>query len=848
MMNQDELLDILDKRYSTDNKGDYFHVTTGMTAGIVVDTDDPLQMGRLRVFCPSHGDDPSKIFQLPWCVYVSPFGGTINSRSYERMGHETEGTVAYGFWSIPDLGANVLVGCIDGDLRRRYWAGVIFDQQKVHTIGNGRYEWSSGGTANGPLSSSGNPIEPAYSNAQMAYGGKNNSPEWQSREAEYSAAAISAKPTNSDGINTDQTQQDIAGAQQFAFNKDIVGGDGYDWSGYGSIPIKASKVFSWSTPGFASITMDDRLTSTRTRFRSASGHTIILDDVNERIYVRTNTGNAWAELDSAGNIDAYASRRISLNADMDININSGKTVRIQGKDGVYIYAGGDNTNPQMSEAPASGQVRIQSQDDMHLVSKNLRQLSFEDTIFEIGENACTTVGGTSKTQVQGQVDFITNAGDYNLTVNGDLNVAVTGHINEFSILGSKYASRGNFEFYSYFGEMSIGSQQNINMKSVSGGFSMESVGGNSGGTGGIVLKTPNSQISLSDAGADISTNGNMNIASGGNTTMQTNAPTAQAPPFPDESQVPAITCNLPAQVPIAGFSGADLAARVAWNAGFRGQSLTIAVAISGAESRFNPTAIGDVGLQDSKWGPSCGFWQVRSLVNPTQWNYPDTLRVKDQLFDPQYNANAAFVFSGSGKNFRAWSTYTAGTYLAANNMNPAVTAINNMCAGTTPMSLDANEFTITGAEPLIFGACPGLSSIKIGTDGISLQSLQDVAIGSLSQQFSTPYFAGVVTKVNEISLELNTLAYYASLAMAAISLITGHGINFPVNAQAIIQILESQGIALPSGFTAIMNMINSGLCINLDQIKSQVIPPLPGSATSIFQNENFNLNGGTIIP
>ena len=34
---------------------------TGMTLGVVVDGDDPLQMGRLRVFCPSLNDDPKTI-------------------------------------------------------------------------------------------------------------------------------------------------------------------------------------------------------------------------------------------------------------------------------------------------------------------------------------------------------------------------------------------------------------------------------------------------------------------------------------------------------------------------------------------------------------------------------------------------------------------------------------------------------------------------------------------------------------------------------------------------------------------------------------------------------------------
>jgi len=830
MLTQDQLLEILEKRYSTDNKGDYFHVTTGLTSGVVVDTDDPLQMGRLRIFCPSHGDDPKKIMQLPWAVYVSPFGGVINNSKFERSaGHTTEGAVAYGFWGIPELGANVLVGCIDGDLRRRFWIGTMYDQQETHTLGTGRYKWGSGGNVDGPFSSAGKPIEPAYSNAEAAFSGGKSSPEWQSREAEYTATAVdksaSQPPTPDKDSYLDQQYDDIADAQQFAFNKEAVGSNGYDWSGFGGLPLKSSRVVSLTSPGFAALTMDDRMFNNRTKLRSATGHTVLLDDTNERIYIRTNTGNAWVELDSSGNIDVYSARRISLNSDLDININSGKTVRIQGKEGVFMYAGDENDLPKLSEPPPKGQIRIQAKDDLHLVSNNLRQLSFENTIFEIGGNKCETVGDNSYTQVQHDINVITNAGDYNLTVTGNYNLIATGTINEFSILGSKYASKGNVEFYAYYGTVNIGAQTDVTVKSVSGSINIQAVGGNSANSGGVNIKSPNSQISVNKSGAAISTNGALGIQTGQGINMQAQSQSNQNQPIP-EDQVPDVSCNIPTPVPIAGYTGVDLVARVAYNAGFRGRSLVVATAIAGAESHYNPNAIGDTGLETDKWGPSCGLWQIRSLKHPEQFNYPDSLRVQNDLFNPQTNANAAYAFSKQGQNFGAWTTYMNKSYL--NFVNDAVTAINNMCSpvpSPTPMmlakdngiNLDISGISGAPIEDLVFAA-DGLKPSVILTDtSVIIQTLTDVYVNSVGMSESIAILAGIKAKSDQTVAKCN-------------------------------EIIATLDGCCDSSIQPLTPISDAGVSAPVEQIPPNYFPYMNADSEQVFNLNNFDINGGTIIP
>jgi hypothetical protein len=94
-------------------------------------------------------------------------------------------------------------------------------------------------------------------------------------------------------------------------------------------------------------------------------------------------------------------------------------------------------------------------------------------------------------------------------------------------------------------------------------------------------------------------------------------------------------------------------------AGFSGESLRMAYAIGMAESSGNTSAVGDVALQNSKWGPSVGFFQVRSL-NAEKGK--GTTRDADRLMDINFAARSAWEISGGGKNWKPWTMYTNGGY------------------------------------------------------------------------------------------------------------------------------------------------------------------------------------------
>jgi hypothetical protein len=92
----------------------------------------------------------------------------------------------------------------------------------------------------------------------------------------------------------------------------------------------------------------------------------------------------------------------------------------------------------------------------------------------------------------------------------------------------------------------------------------------------------------------------------------------------------------------------EIAARAAYNAGFRGDDLVTMLAVAGAESGWRPDAHG-VGPRDDSWG----LWQINRMASP-QYD-------AGQLTDPAYNAQVAYEFF-TGRGFKPWSAYTTGAY------------------------------------------------------------------------------------------------------------------------------------------------------------------------------------------
>jgi len=370
-----------------------------ITIGEVVDTNDPQQMGRIRVACPFFGDlENDPISDIPWATYVSPLAGTTFSPERGRGGDQTAGQVAYGMFNIPKIGSSVLIACIDADPKFRIWLGCVHDQFMNHTLPHGRYSYRTENTPEGPFSSSEDKIQPLYDSQTEAFSGGSaearKSFEFRTRAADVSVAGLNREFVNIKESTISKLSDDV----DVPYGTNVAGGEYLNTQGYHESRIAGKLVdavtddvvydpqtYSWTTPGFHSLSMQDNAENCRIRFRTTHGHQIIMDDTNERIYISTAGGKTWIEMDEVGNIDIYGERSISVHAKKDINYTAGENFNITAK------------NIQMTaediKVKSTGDVTVNATGDVLMSGTALNLTSSADILLTAGAVLNLLAGG-----------------------------------------------------------------------------------------------------------------------------------------------------------------------------------------------------------------------------------------------------------------------------------------------------------------------------------------------------------------------------------------------------------------------------------------------------------------------
>lgn len=280
-----------------------------LVEGIVMDTNDPQQMGRVKVWCPAIDGDSATVEVLPWASYVSPLAGQVQNYPAGSTGTATGGLHSYGFWAIPKVGASVIVAMLYGDVNRRFFIGSYFDDHANRSLPVGRNRADIGPA---PVSDTMDPVEPQTNNLNDQFQGKLDSPQAKSRGAYERSVA---------------QDQDIKDGKQ-GYQKSVQGG-GFD-----------PQTYCLSTPGRHSLIFQDNPENSRLRIKSADGHQAIFDDANERIYVSTSEGKTWVELDKDGHIHIFGAASVSVSAGADINFNAGGDFNVVAGGDVNLGAGG----------------------------------------------------------------------------------------------------------------------------------------------------------------------------------------------------------------------------------------------------------------------------------------------------------------------------------------------------------------------------------------------------------------------------------------------------------------------------------------------------------------------------
>lgn len=317
----------------------------GLMEGVVVDTNDPQQMGRIKIWVPGLDGELFEIEDLPWATYMSPLAGQTRDYPAGPGATKTSGFMSYGLWAVPKSGALVVVGFLYNDPNRRVYMGSYFRDHGNRSLPVGRNRVD---LAPIPVSDTLDPVEPQTANLNAQFRGDLTASEARTRGA-YERAVAQDK-TDKDG--TEGYQQDLIDP------KNKQGDPQYD-----------PQTYVLTTPGRHSIVMQDNPSNGRVRIKTAAGHQVILDDANERIYVSTARGASWFEMDQDGRVHLYGADSISVSTGGDFNLTAVGDINLNAGGDVGIQAGGALRLAACSSTSVSGNgVNIESAGSFNILA------------------------------------------------------------------------------------------------------------------------------------------------------------------------------------------------------------------------------------------------------------------------------------------------------------------------------------------------------------------------------------------------------------------------------------------------------------------------------------------------
>ena len=315
----------------------------GPFLGEVMRNDDPLFSGRLLVYIPDMGGDPTQESSWHLCRYMSPFYGIqpLSNRLASQPA-PAESLQSYGMWMTPpDLGVKVLVMFINGDRSRGVWIGCL-------------PEYGSHGAVPGQ--------DAGDFDLFTNYSSANQSIQDIPRPPHSTAPTFQSQGLGDDGLRGPITTS--------------------------SLRESPSKVFGFNTPGSHSFVMDDGDQSGNNklvRLRTAAGNQIMMNDDSGFVYIINAAGTGWIELSPSGHIDVYGESginmatkgSINMHADQNINMHAGQNIKIvaqvgakiQGTEEMQVHGGrlwleGVNTIEQHS----CGQIKLTGYNGMFFKS------------------------------------------------------------------------------------------------------------------------------------------------------------------------------------------------------------------------------------------------------------------------------------------------------------------------------------------------------------------------------------------------------------------------------------------------------------------------------------------------
>jgi hypothetical protein len=456
----------------------------------VISHHDKNYMGILEVqLYRESGNDEAAEGQLQQARYLSPFYG-VTSVDYVSDAEDTYNNTqkSYGMWMIPpDVGTTVMVIYVKGE--GYFWIGCVLDDKK-------------------------NFMTPGYASTYYNVDESKTTDKERVPVAEFNsvigaetldATAITKPATPQEGVLNDQglLEDDIRGITSSSARREtpsMVFGistpgpldkqDGAKTGDTGKREYRNQNTFV-SRLGGSSFVMDDgddkflrktkasdgppeyaRVENQETdgdptllhnelmRFRTRTGHQILMHNTEDLIYIGNARGTAWIELTSDGKIDIYAQDSISIRtqndlnfyADRDINIECGRNfnTKVRGEkhthvveDQILIVDGNQKIHVKLDVD------KTYEQNYTHHVKQDVNKLYDQNYLQHVLDNVDKVFDGSLKTKIGASEDrsvandvTISAGGGYTVTTSDSFEVkASTANIDAPSAI---HLNSGNF--------------------------------------------------------------------------------------------------------------------------------------------------------------------------------------------------------------------------------------------------------------------------------------------------------------------------------------------------------------------------------------------------------------------
>jgi uncharacterized protein (DUF2345 family) len=404
------------------------------------------------------GNTEARQAQLHAVRYLSPFSGQTSADFIAESNDYNNTQKAYGFWMVPpDPGAVVIVIFIDGDPKKGFWIGCVHDINMNFSVpGHAATTFHVDGKkarvpvaeynklASAPIPDTTKIKKPASKLQDKLL--NQGTLEDDTRGITTSSARREI-PSMVFGISTpgptDKTgKQGAVGKKEYkipnAFvsrlgGSEFVMDDGDDKWEREKTPSEGPPVYKSVEDGQTGLR--DRPHNELMRFRTRTGHQILMHNSEDLMYIGNSRGTAWIELTSDGKMDVYCEDSISFRtkqdfnfyADRDINMHAGRNFNIKVNEEMHTHVIKDS----ILIVDANQKIHIKTNVDK-TYDGNYQQHVKGNVDWKHGANWSHTIaaesnsvtGGSLKTKVEGSYDL--NAGGHVFTTSGGSNETNAG--------------------------------------------------------------------------------------------------------------------------------------------------------------------------------------------------------------------------------------------------------------------------------------------------------------------------------------------------------------------------------------------------------------------------------------